>query len=135
MDLLGPTVGVALQHLPVLVAGDERDLLDQKAGFEQPAGRLVAQVVEVQVDDLQLLAGASERRADRPGVVGKHAVALACERLLLLEARPRGTLLACPICPPGSFRSRTIAGRPIASMSFQRMRVISSWRMAVATAN
>lgn len=61
---LRPQLRVTLQHLPVLVAGDERDLFDGEACLEQAARGLVAQVMEVKVDDLELHAGARERRAD-----------------------------------------------------------------------
>jgi hypothetical protein len=45
-------VRVAPQHLPVLVAGDQRDLLDFEPRLEEPARALMAQVVEMQVLDL-----------------------------------------------------------------------------------
>src|SRR6056297_3752781 len=66
-------MGVAAQHLPVLVAGDQRDLLDGEAGLEQAASAFVAQIVEMQVLYADLHAGPSEGGSDRPRVVGKDA--------------------------------------------------------------
>src|SRR3546814_4384161 len=57
------------------MAGHQRDLLDAQTSLEQPAGCLVAQVVEVQVLDLQRAARPPERGADRARVVGEDAVA------------------------------------------------------------
>jgi len=56
-------VSVAPQHLPVLVARDQGHLLDGETCLEEAACALVAKVVEVEVFDLQVLAGAAERRA------------------------------------------------------------------------
>jgi hypothetical protein len=53
-------VGVAAQHLPILVAGDERHLVEAEAGFEQAARALVAEVVEMQALDAQIAAGAGD---------------------------------------------------------------------------
>lgn len=39
---LGLEVSVPAEHLPVRVAGDERDLLDGEARLEQPAGAFMA---------------------------------------------------------------------------------------------
>src|SRR5690606_31206427 len=47
------------------------NFLDAVALFEQPRSRLVAQVVEVQVLELEDMDCPSERRADRLGVVGE----------------------------------------------------------------
>ena len=52
MEVLRPKLGVALQHLPVLVARHQWDLFDGEASFEQTASALVPKVVEVQVLDL-----------------------------------------------------------------------------------
>jgi hypothetical protein len=47
VEVLRTKLGVALQHLPVLVARHQRDLFDGEAGFEETAGALVPKVVEV----------------------------------------------------------------------------------------
>ena len=64
VQLLGPKMRISPEHLPVLVAGDERDMFDREAGLEKAAGAFMPQVVEMQVFDLQLPAGASECRTD-----------------------------------------------------------------------
>jgi hypothetical protein len=51
MQILGMQVRVSLQHLPVATPGDEGDLFDREARFEQSAGRLVTQIVEMQILD------------------------------------------------------------------------------------
>src|SRR3546814_6346121 len=38
VQVLGAQVGVALEHLPVAMAGHQRDLLDAQTSLEQPAG-------------------------------------------------------------------------------------------------
>ena len=53
-------IEIPAQHLPVLVTGDEGDLGNVKAGLKQAARRLVAQVVEVQIDDAERPAGPAE---------------------------------------------------------------------------
>lgn len=88
MEVLGPKVRVALEHLPILVAGDQADLLDGVLRLEQSAGGLVTEVMEVQVLDPQLPARTPERRPHGPGVVGKGALALAAERFLFLQQGP-----------------------------------------------
>lgn len=50
-------VWVALELSPILVAGDERHLLDWQSCLEQTARSLVAQIVEVQVFDLEACPG------------------------------------------------------------------------------
>ena len=57
-------VRVSLQHLPVLVASDQGDLLNFQPCFEEPACAFVAQVVEVQVLDIEVGACASEGGSD-----------------------------------------------------------------------
>lgn len=68
---------VAAQHLPVLVAGDQRHLFDGEARFEQTARALVAQVVEVEILDRKVMAGTGEGRARRLVVIGEDTVVLA----------------------------------------------------------
>ncbi len=50
------------------------DLLDGETRLEQAASALVTKVVKMEVVDLQVLAGAAERRAGRPMIVGKDPV-------------------------------------------------------------
>lgn len=61
MEGFGPDMHLAAQHLPVLVNGDEGDLFDGKARFEKAAWVFVAQVMEVQVFNTDLHAGAAAR--------------------------------------------------------------------------
>lgn len=85
---LRPQLRVALQHLPVLVAGDERDLLDGKARFEQAAGGFVAEVMEVQVFDAECLACSLKRRSRRLGIVRKAAWTIEAQGALVLQQLP-----------------------------------------------
>lgn len=56
-------VRVASKHLPILVTGNERDLLDLKAGLEQAASSFMTKVVKMQVRNFEAFAGARERCA------------------------------------------------------------------------
>ena len=61
------------QHAQVFVAGDGRYLHDIEAMLEQACGRLVAQIVEVQVLDVSAAGGAGEGAFDRLGrEAGEH---------------------------------------------------------------
>ncbi len=71
MQGFGPDMRIAAQHLPVHVAGDESDLSDGEAHLKEATCASVAQVMEMQVFDNALHAGALEGRSDRPRVVGK----------------------------------------------------------------
>ena len=62
---------VPAQHFPILVAGDQRDLLDGEAGLEQAACAFMAQIVEIQVLHADLDGGAPEGCTDRFRVIGK----------------------------------------------------------------
>lgn len=53
-------VSVPTKHLPIFMPRDERNLLNLKSCLEEPTGALVAQVVEVQIDNTQVLARAGE---------------------------------------------------------------------------
>ncbi len=57
-------MGVALQHLPVLVARDERDLFDLETGFDEPSGAFMTQVTEVKVFNPKFHAGPAESAPD-----------------------------------------------------------------------
>ena len=63
---------VALQHLPVFVAGNHGDVLDVPVGLEQAADGLVAQVMKMQVLDAEIAADATETGTDRAAVIGKN---------------------------------------------------------------
>ncbi len=65
MQPFGPQLRGALQHLPVLVPGHERRLLDRQARPEQAAGGRVASIVEVQVGNAKALYGPQEGRAGK----------------------------------------------------------------------
>ena len=66
-------MGVATEHLPIFVAGDERDLLNRKSGFEEAARAFVAKIVKVQIFDFQLATLAPERCANRPSIIRKNS--------------------------------------------------------------
>ena len=92
---------IALQHLPVLVAGDHGDGLDVPVSLEEPTDRFVAQVVEVQILNRRFMADAPERSANRAAAVGEDeppcvAGALA---LLLVDGR-RIEVVICADRPP-----------------------------------
>lgn len=87
---------VAAEHLPILMASDERDLLDGKAGFEEAACALVPEIMKVKVFDVELAALAPERRSDGPSIVGEDAATvLADTRSLLFDERTG--VVACDI--------------------------------------
>jgi hypothetical protein len=70
------------------VAGDEGDLLDGKAGFEEAACALVPEVMKVKVFDLELATLAPERRSHGSSIERKDAIAaFAYARSLLLDDR------------------------------------------------
>ena len=70
------------------MTGDEGDLLDGKAGFEEAACALVPEVMKVKVVDLELAALASESRSDGPSIVWENAgAAIAGTRALLFDER------------------------------------------------
>jgi hypothetical protein len=56
-------VGVPSEHLPVLVAGDQRDLVDLEARLEQATCPFMAKVVKMEIDDAERFAGSRERGA------------------------------------------------------------------------
>ena len=62
-QILRTQVGVALQHLHGLVAGDGGDFLITKAGLDQARDGFVAQVVEAQAPDAGGFQGAVPGRA------------------------------------------------------------------------
>ena len=72
-DRIRIEVGVALQHLPVLVTGHERNLLNLQACFKQTARAFMAKIMKVQVFNSEIDAGPSERRPDRSGIMRKDA--------------------------------------------------------------
>ena len=60
-----PNVGVALQTIPTSMSGDCSDLGNCSAHFEQSGNAFVTQIVEVQIFDLEQLAGSRKSGADR----------------------------------------------------------------------
>jgi hypothetical protein len=82
-------VELTAQHLPILVAGDERDFGNVETGFEEAAGRFVTQVVEMQVDDAEFGARAPECGTQGFAVVGKDLVTVWCGSTLLVQERDR----------------------------------------------
>jgi len=84
VQMLRPEVCIAAQHLPILVPGNESDLLNRKACFEEPACAFVAQVVEVKVFDLEFSALPAKSCTDRLSVVWKYASAITFRKLTLI---------------------------------------------------
>ena len=64
-------VGVPLEISPILVAGNSRDFWTIPPSFEQHAGGLVSQIVQMQIDDFLVVASPFEIFTDRPGLVWK----------------------------------------------------------------
>src|SRR5688572_21374616 len=58
--LIRAQIEIAPQHLPILVAGNERYLRDIEPGLKEAARRFMAQVMEVQILDAKFLTGATE---------------------------------------------------------------------------
>jgi len=83
MQMLRLEVCIAAQHLPILVPGNESDLLNRKARFEEPACAFVAQVVEMKVLDLEFSALSPKGRTDRPSIVWKYTSAITFRKLTL----------------------------------------------------
>jgi len=83
VQMLRLEVCIATQHLPILVPGNESDLLNRKACFEKPACAFVAQVVEVKVFDLEFSALAAKGCTDRLSIVWKYTSAITFRQLML----------------------------------------------------
>ena len=135
MQRLRLKVRVAPQHLPVLVAGDQRHLFDGEARLEQTARAFVAQVVEVEILDREVLTGAGEGRSRRLVVIGKDAVILVAADGALFSIRARaskpetassGMRWSLPFFSLGSLRSRIVSILVRALRSSQVTRKISS---------
>lgn len=71
MQRLGMQLGVPLQFVPRFVQGDCSQLWDVVALLEEARRSLMPKIMEAQIFDPQLRAGASEGRADGIGVVGE----------------------------------------------------------------
>ena len=71
MQVFGALVRLALKHLPVPVAGDQGDLLDSQASLEEAARRLVTEVMEVKVQDVERSARPANGGSDRSPVLGE----------------------------------------------------------------
>jgi hypothetical protein len=89
-------MGIAAEHFPLLVAGDERDLLDRKARFEEEAGAFMPEVVKVKVFDFEVTALAPKRRSDRLSIVGEYAPAGITDTTSLLFD-DRAGIVACDV--------------------------------------
>lgn len=63
-QLMWSQVQISPQHLPILVAGDQRHFGYVEARLEQAARRFMAQVVEVQVFDAKFAACPTESRPE-----------------------------------------------------------------------
>ena len=78
MQGLGLQVRITPQHLPVLVAGDQRNLFDREACFEQAAGPFVPQIMKVKIFDFQVMALTAKRSADGSAIVWENSSRAAC---------------------------------------------------------
>ena len=102
-------MGVALQHFPILVACHQSNTFDRQPRFEQPTGRLVPQIVEVQVFDIERFASTPEVRADASWIVWEDATRevgrapVFLKNLLCIESRQVGKrhILVVPVLFPG----------------------------------
>jgi len=75
---------IAAEHFPVFVAGDQRDLLDRKACFEEAACAFMPEVVKAEVFDLEVTALAPKGCTDRSAIVGEYPTAVSAEATSLL---------------------------------------------------
>ena len=73
MQVLRTKVCIASQHLPVLMTGDEGDLWNFEAGFEQAACPFMPQIMKVKVFDTQGLTCTVEGSPYGPAVIRKNA--------------------------------------------------------------
>ena len=67
---------ISLQRSPRIVQRKMRYLLDRVAPFKKSVSRLVPQVVEMQIPDVEELASTSERGADRAWVIGEDVLVI-----------------------------------------------------------
>jgi hypothetical protein len=65
-------MSIAAEHFPVFMAGDERDLLNRKARFEEAARAFVPEVVEVKVFDFEFAGLTPKSCSNRLSIVGKY---------------------------------------------------------------
>jgi hypothetical protein len=89
-------MGVAAEHFPVFVAGNERNLFDRKARFEEAAGAFVPEVMKVEVLDFEVAALTPKRGSDGPSIVGEYAAAVSSDATPLLLDNCAG-VVACDI--------------------------------------
>jgi hypothetical protein len=75
---------VTAEHFPIFVAGDQRDLLNGKARFEEAACAFVPEVVKVKVLDFEVTALAPKCCSDGPSIVGEYPTADSADAALLL---------------------------------------------------
>jgi hypothetical protein len=77
---LGLQMRIAAEHFPVFVVGDQRDLLNRKACFEEAAFAFMPKIVKAKVFDLGVTALAPEGCADRSSIVGEYPTAVSGSR-------------------------------------------------------
>lgn len=122
-------VRIAPQRIPVAMPGYAGDPRNVPVHLEQPTDALVAKVVEVQVLDLQELAGPRPRCGDRVPVVREYLRIAARHGL---QDRPGLVRQMAPDVVadllPRVFMSRTSTAYRRSSRPSQRIRVISSCR-------
>ena len=89
-------MGVTAEHLPIFVAGDERDVLNRKSAFEEAACTFVPEIMKVQIFDFELTTLAPERRTNRPSTIWKYSTDVVRARCALLFNDGAG-IVACDI--------------------------------------
>lgn len=76
VEILGFEASVAAHHLSVAVTCDKGDALDRQAYIEMAAGRLMVDVMEREVIDVEVLSGTPKCRVSVDFILGWQAVAL-----------------------------------------------------------
>jgi hypothetical protein len=93
---LGLQMSMAAEHLPVFVAGDQRDLLSGESCFEEAARAFMPEVVKVKVVDFEVTALVSKRRSNRPSIVREYPAATLADTTSLLLDDGAG-VVACDV--------------------------------------
>jgi len=89
-------MSIAAEHFPIFMAGDERDLLNRKARFEEAARAFVPEVVKVKVFDFESAALTPKRCSNRLSVVGKYPARSSADKTSLLLDYGAG-VVACGV--------------------------------------